>query len=152
VDRSSPQIRATLAALGAREPGYAPLRFLVGELEFWDRLEPVLVEEAVFERGALDRAAGPIRIAAVRQFVGRERVLVSFVDPVRREIYGQRYVDGEYERLEQDVKAFVASTLAGFRAAVGQMPPAAGAAREDTAAVLRGEAIRLVGPPIAAAR
>jgi spermidine synthase len=152
VDRSSPQIRATLAALGAREPGYAPLRFLVGELEFWDRLEPVLVEEAVFERGTLDRATGPIRIAAVRQFVGRERVLVSFVDPVRREIYGQRYVDGEYERLEQDVKAFVASTLAGFRAAVGQVPPAAGAAREDTAAVLRGEAIRLVGPPIAAAR
>ena len=149
VDRSSPEIRATLAALGAREPGYAPLRFLAGEQEFWDRQEPALVEEAVFHPGPGSRAAGPLRIAAVRQFVGRERVLVSFVDPVRREIYGQRYLDGEYERLEQDVKTFVASTLAGFRAAAARGAPlAAGAAREDTAAVLRGEAIRLVGRPL----
>jgi spermidine synthase len=154
VDRSSPEIRGILAALRARDPGYAPLRFLLGELEFWDRTEPALVEEAVFERGTVDPSAGPLRIAAVRQFVGRDRVLVSFVDPARREIYGQRYLDGEYERLEQDVKEFVASTLAGFRAAAERAPPpaATGIAREDTAAVLREEAIRLVGRPLAAAR
>jgi spermidine synthase len=154
VDRSSPEIRGMLAALRARAPGYAPLRFLHGELEFWDRTEPALVGEAVFDVVTAGRAAGTLRIAAVRQFVGRDRVLVSFVDPARREIYGQRYLDGEYERLEQDVKDFVASTLVGFRAAAERVPSRAGAgvAREDTAAVLREEAIRLVGRPLPAPR
>jgi hypothetical protein len=147
VDRWSPEIRGALAALRERDPGYAPLRFLLGELEFWDRMEPALVAEETF--GAADRAAGPLRIAAVRQFVGRDRVLVSFVDPARREIYGQRYLDGAYERLEDDVKAYVAETLAGLRSAAGA--EGAGDAA-DVAAALRREASRRVGPPLSSPR
>jgi spermidine synthase len=154
VDRASPEMRETLAVLRARDAGYAPLRFLLGEVEFWDRTEPALVEEATFAVGAA-RSAAPLRIAAVRQFVGRDRVLVSFVDPVGREIYGQRYLDGEYEQLEGDVKAFVATTLAGFRAAAERASSGAaapGAGREDAAALLREEAVRLVGRPLAERR
>lgn len=154
VDRSSPELRGMLAALRARDPGYAPLRFLLGEQEFWDRTEPALVAEAQFEVSA-QGAPGALRIAAVRQFVGRERVLVSFVDPARREIYGQRYLDGEYDRLEEDVKVYVAETLAALRAVAERVPTRAASApggRDATAAALRAEALRLVGAPVAAPR
>jgi hypothetical protein len=89
-----------------------------------------------------------LRISAVRQFVHRERVVVSFVDNERREIYGQRYIEGAFEELDQEVDRFAADTLEAFRAAVRAGAPGtpdSPPAEEDVAAALRAEAQRRVG-------
>jgi hypothetical protein len=76
--------------------------------------------------------------------MGRERVLVSFVDNERREIYGQRYLDGVYDRLEEDVRAYAAATFASLRAAtfeLGSDVPA----RQELDAALHEKARQIVG-------
>lgn len=146
---TSPETQHLLSRARARDPDYAPLRFLLGEQAFWDRTEPALVADALFQVPTARGAPEELRISAVRQFVGRERVLVSFVDAARREIYGQRYLDGEYERLDGEVSQYVTRTLAAMRSAAERVPSRSGGAlaptREEIAAALRGEATRLVG-------
>ena len=92
-----------------------------------------------------DRPAA-LRIAAVRQFVGPERVLVSIVDSARREIYGQRYLDGEYDRLEEDARRYVTQTMAALRVAADGVRSRSGdgPSEVETAAALRAEVARLV--------
>ncbi len=148
LDHGSPGTARLLSSVQARDPGYAPLRFLLAEKEFWERGEPALVAEDRFDVRAPSGEHTVLRIAAVRQFVGPGRVLVSFVDNARREIYGQRYVDGEYDRLEDEVRQYVAETMSALRAAAGSVPSRSrtGVGSEsETVAALREEASRRVG-------
>ncbi len=144
--RRSPAVTATLASLQLEAPGYAPLRFLLEERGFWDRAEPAVVTEASFDVRGPAGVPGALRISAVRQFLGRERVLVSFVDNARREVYGQRYLDGPYEELDAIVSRYVQDTLEAFRATRGRLrSPSSGPSEAELSAALRQEAVRLVG-------
>jgi spermidine synthase len=145
-ERDGPELEALLADLKARDPGYAPLRFLLGEKEFWARTEPALVQSVDFEVRT-DRGRGVLRLSAVRQYLGRRRVLVSVVDNARREIYGQRYLDGEYAQLDGEVARVVSEALAALREAADRVAPGAGGApgEAELAAALRAEASRVVG-------
>jgi spermidine synthase len=147
-DRRSPELVALLSALQRRQAGYAPLRFLLDEKEFSDRCEPMLVADTDFELGPAHRGENALRISAVRQFLGRGRVLVSFVDNARREIYGQRYLYGRYEQLDGEVERYVYATLRALRAAAERTSRSLqGGTGEGMAVVatLRSEASRLVG-------
>jgi spermidine synthase len=150
--RATPELAAELASLEAEDPGYAPLRFLLKDKAFMDRTEPALVAEAAFDVRDARGTAARLRVSAVRQFLGRARVLVSFVDNSRREIYGQGYLYGEYRigndpQLEGRVRRYVEETFAALRAAAGRVPPSAGGApsEADMAAALREEVARLAG-------
>lgn len=135
--RGSPELGALLDAVAARDPGYAPLRFLVDEKALADRCEPALVADAAFDVSGPDPGPTRIRISAVRQFMGRGRVLVSFVDNAHREIYAQHLVYGRYEQLEDVTRGYVSATLGAVRASVARGTPAealrASLAREASA-------------------
>jgi hypothetical protein len=69
-------------------------------------------------------------------------VLVSFVDNHRKEIYGQRFIDGEYSQLDGSVERFVAEALESFQEVAGRCPsssPADVPAEEDLVKALRGK-------------
>ncbi len=116
------ELESVLADVRARDPGYAPLRFLLEEKELWKRSEPALVRVADFEVKTNAGARGVLRISAVRQYVGRRRVLVSIVDNARREIYGQRYIDGEFGQLDVEVARFIADSLSSLEAVASRVP------------------------------
>lgn len=144
--RRSPQLASLLASLESSAPDYAPLRFLLEERAFWERTDPALVKDVAFAVHTGRGPPGELRISAVRQFLGRERVLVSFVDNRRREIYGQRYMDGAYEELDGEVSRYVLETLDALRAAAARVPSASGVpGEEELAAGLRQAAGKLVG-------
>jgi spermidine synthase len=145
--RRSPLATRILEALEARDPAHAPLLFLLDERGFWERTEPALVLEVPFEVRAASGQAGVLHLSAVRQFLGRERVLVSFVDNSRREIYGQRYLDGPYERLDAEVERFISETANALRVAAARVPrgPDAVPSEAELAGALRQEARRIVG-------
>jgi spermidine synthase len=152
--RRSPLASSILASLQAQAPDFAPLRYLLDERAFWDRTEPALVTQASFEFRGAQGEPGVLHLAAVRQFMGRERVLVSFVDNRRREIYGQRYLDGPYERLDAEVARYVSETVSALRTAAARVQPGpAGAPSEaDLVNALKQEARSRVGqlPELAA--
>lgn len=114
-DRLGPMVQA----VEARDPGYGPLRFLADELEFRRRGEPELVEDMVLPDGVGEGTPG-IRVSAVRQFITREWVLMSFVDNERREIFGQRYLQGRYQDLEGLAAGYARHVLGQMRDAVGR--------------------------------
>jgi spermidine synthase len=151
--RKTPELKAELAYLQAHDPGYAPLRFLLEENAFMDLTETELVDATEFKVRSAQGAEGRLRISAVRQYLGRARVLVSFVDNARREIYGQRYIYGNYRigesrPLDGEVRRYVSETFVVFRAAAGRVPPVPGVgvpAEAEVAAALRQEATRLIG-------
>ena len=114
---SAPGFDELVAALRTRDPGYAPLRFLLDERAFWERTQPALVKSSDFPVLSDQGATGVLRVSVVRQYVGRGSVLVSVVDNARRKVFGQRYVDGEYDQLEWEVVRFAEETLQAFRRA-----------------------------------
>ncbi len=118
--RGSPDLAALLDAAAARDPGYAPLRFQLDEKALADRCEPALVADAAFDLPGPDR----IHISAVRQFMGRGRVLVSFVDNAHREIYAQHLVYGRYDQLDDVTRGYVTRTLEAVRASFASGSPA----------------------------
>ena len=118
-DRSSGQFQAAAAFVHLRDPTYAPLRFLLDEKAFSDRTEPVLVSYAEFESRNADGPPDRLRISAVRQFVGRGRVLVSFVDNARKIIFGQRHICGDFAHLEESSSAYIDDTMAQLRGSIG---------------------------------
>jgi spermidine synthase len=132
-DPTLPEVDTLLDLVEASDPSYAPLRFVRDEQAFWERMKPALVDEVAFDVRDAGGAPAALRLSAVRQFLGRERVLVSFVDTDRRKIYAQRFVDGDYKRLELDVIAHVGKTFAGLRAVAARVPvaPGAGVPAED---------------------
>ncbi len=147
-DHGSPALEAILSAARARDPGYGPLRFLLAEKHFAERCEPALVAEATFVGADPRGRAVDLRISAVRQFHGRGRVLVSFVDNARRDLYAERYVYGPYEQLEERTARYVEDTLRSARAATTVMASSYGRVGvPDVKAVLRREAARLAPPP-----
>ncbi len=147
-ERDGPYMEDLLAKIRLRDPGYAPLRFLLSEKEFMLRSQPALVQATDFVLRAHGGARSTLRISAVRQYVGRNRVLVSFVDNTRKEIYGQRFIDGQYAQLDEMVERFVAGTLKSLQEVADRCrssPGADGPTEEDLAKALRKEAASLVG-------
>ena len=144
--QSSPALIPLYSEVERQEPGYAPLHFLLDEKQFWERIEPALVADALFEMGSAPGGKGSLRISAVRQFVGRGRVLVSFVDNARREIYGQRYLYGKYDLLEGETARYIGETLRTLRSAAERATHSPHGPQEDAvSAALREEAGRVVG-------
>lgn len=151
--RNTPEFDTELDNLRTLSPGYAPLRFLLDDMAFMGRTEPLLLAEVEFEVRPPRGGEARLRISAVRQYLGRARVLISFVDNARREIYGQRYMYGEYRigeyrHLDGEVRRYVAETFEDLRAAAGRVPPPPGGgapSEADVAAALRQEAVRRVG-------
>jgi spermidine synthase len=133
-----------MSAILARAPDYGPARFLEKEREFHRRSDPAAIAEL-----ELPTTDGPLKVVAVRQFVLRERVLVSFVDPARRQIFGQRYLDGSFDSLEQETLGYARTTLDALRA-VGP-PEGASVRRAALAQAIHDRAAQLVGT-IASAR
>jgi len=148
-ERDTPAFLGLLEQLRLRDPQYAPNRFLVDSLAFWERSMPELVQSADFKVKGTGGGPGVLRLSAVRQYLGRGRVLVSVVDNDRREIYGQRLIDGpdgEYQKLDDQVLRYVAVTLDSFAAVAKQVTRDGEAPIEsDLSAAFRIEAGRLVG-------
>jgi spermidine synthase len=110
-----------LAELEAKDPSYAPLRFIREEQRTGPGADPKLVR---YENFAVVDAGGKrsvLRIDAVCQFLGRERAIVSFVDSARQEIYVQRTIDGAYEEIDTAVKRLVEDTLVNLRDAANRI-------------------------------
>jgi spermidine synthase len=145
--RPAEQVVPILGLVEARDRDHGPLKFLQDEQEFRRRSQPALVADAVFPvRDGGDPAA--IRISAVRQFISREWVLTSFVDNERREIYGQRYLEGSYADLEDRVSRFSREVLAGMTEAVTRaesLGPGGRLTRTEVKAILQAQAERDVG-------
>jgi spermidine synthase len=130
----------------AADPDYAPLRFIREEQRFRVLSDPSLVAVADFECAVGGRRE-VLRLAAVRQYLWRERVLVSLVDNAQKEIYGQRYLDGPYDALDAEVERFVRDTLDALRSTAAKVPPGPAGApgAEELSRALRDEAARRVG-------
>ena len=120
---SSRGFLAAAAIIQSREPSYAPLRFLLDEKAFSDRTDPTLVSYAEFESRGADGRPERLRLSAVRQFVGRGRVVITFVDNARKIIYGQRYLYGDYDRLEDSARAYVEVALTQLRSSMVSSGP-----------------------------
>ena len=131
----------------AQDPSYAPLRFIREEQRTGPGADPVQVGYEEFEVADARGHRSILRIDAVCQFLGRERALITFVNTARREIYGQRYIDGPYEHLDSTVKRFVTDVLATLRHAANQVRRDSSGFPNETsvAARVRYEAARTVG-------
>ena len=148
-ERDNPGFLALVGELTRRDPQYGPTRFLLDSLASWERGSPELVRSVDFPVRTDAGAPGMLRVSAVRQFLGRGRVLVSVVNNERREIYGQRLIDGEegeYLKLDAEVLRFATETLDAL-AAVAREVSRDGAApwERELSAALRLEAGRRVG-------
>lgn len=119
-----PQATRMLAAVEAIAPDYAPLRFVRDEERYGGGGAPEPVGQALY--GVVDAggAVATLRVDAVRQFLSRERALVSFVQLAGRRIYGQAFVDGDFTTLDDAVRRRVDAGLGELSRAVGALPPA----------------------------
>lgn len=136
-----------LADVEAREPSYAPLRFIREEQRTGPGADPKLVDYREFEAADARGNRTILRIDAVCQFLGRERALITFVNTARQEIYGQRFIDATYEELESVVNRYVTDALFALRDVAEQVQPGSSGYRNETsvAASLRYEAARSIG-------
>lgn len=119
-----PQATRMLAAVEAMAPGYAPLRFVRDEERYGGDGAPEPVGQAMFQVVDAGGAVAPLRVDAVRQYLSRERALVSFVQLAGRRIYGQAFVDGDFTTLDDVVRFRVDAGLAELSRAVGALPSA----------------------------
>jgi hypothetical protein len=98
-------------------PQYAPFRFL--EREDQSRLaetpRPIASED--FPVATASGGHRVLQVAAVTMRIGDSRAVVMFVDNDKREIYGQRYFDGDAAELDRRVERFAAETLRDLRTA-----------------------------------
>lgn len=146
-EAGTPEFEGALSSLARRWPDYAPLRFLLDDKAFMDRTSPALVAAAEFPVRAASGAPSVLRISGVRQYMGRGRVLVSFVDNERREILGQRYLFGEYARLDGEVGRYVDQTLLAMRTTAEEVSAGTGGLPGESrlSEALRRQAAQLVG-------
>lgn len=147
--RPSGEVAPILAWVERIEPGYGPLRFLAEEQLYRARSDPALVADVAIPVVGAWGASEPLHLSAVRQFVSRERVLLSVVDHARRVVYAQRYLDGEFGQLEAVTADQARRVLGELRGAAGRLAAEARDPAEFSAA-LRREAERTVGPPLPA--
>jgi hypothetical protein len=104
-----------MAELDRKYPGYAPLRFLDGEVRDQVATIPTLIRS---ERFSLLNEAGGIvvvEISAVKARIGEDRAAVIFVDNRTRTIYGQKYIDAKKEGLEEGVRRFADDVLSRMK-------------------------------------
>jgi spermidine synthase len=97
--------------LAAEHPGYAPYRFLRREVERAEAGVPRLAGEARFPVAAAGRGERTLVVSAVTVRAGDTRTAVMLVDNDRREILGQRYLDGSGEELEAAARRSAAEAL-----------------------------------------
>ncbi len=88
-------------------PGYAPLRFLKGEVQDLVAMIPTLIRSENFM--LLDKSGNRagLEISAVKVRIGDRRAAVIFVDNRARVIFGQRYFDGSPQELDGAIRRFV---------------------------------------------
>lgn len=143
-----PQAPRLLAAVAAMAPeGYAPLRFVLDEERYGAGAAPEPVGAATFPVAAANGDTATLRVDAVRQYLSRERALVSFVQLAGRRIYGQAFVDGDFTTLDDAIGRRVGEGLAELTRAVGALPPTSGGlpTAEAVEAALRAAGERSLG-------
>ncbi|MBK8164856.1 MAG: fused MFS/spermidine synthase [bacterium] len=119
-----PEATRMLAGVEAMAPDYAPLRFVRDEERYGGGGAPEPVGQAVFQVVDAGGGGAALQVDAVRQYLSRERALVSFVQLAGRRIYGQALVDGDFTALDDAVRRRVDAGLAALTRAVGALPPA----------------------------
>jgi len=142
-----PQAAPLLAALQATAPLYAPLLFLRDEQRYGMRAVPEPIAGLDFPVADGAGGAAVMRVDVVRQYLCRERALVSFVNARARRVYGQAFVDAEFAQLDAAVNARAQAGLRALAAAVEAVPALAGGGRDPGAveAALVGEGARAIG-------
>ncbi len=102
-------------SLDRLHPTYAPMRFLAREIAAGEAETPRLVDAARFEVLAPGGARRVLEISAVAMRIGDTRAAVVFVDNERRDLYGQRYLDGQGADLDREVAGFAGRVLTRLR-------------------------------------
>ncbi len=92
-------------------PGYAPFRFLEREYRTQLAETPRQIAYADFPVSAASGGDRVLQISAVTMSIGARRAVVLFVDNDRREIYGQRYLDGDPKTLDSEVERLSSETM-----------------------------------------
>jgi len=106
-----------MARLERSFPGYAPLRFLEGEVRDLEAATPQLIRAERF-LVADDAGRGTVlEVSAVKVRIGERRAAVVFVDNRTRTIFGQRYIDAEKGKLEERIRGYADDVLSDLRAA-----------------------------------
>jgi spermidine synthase len=106
-----------LRDLDRNHPGYAPARFLKGEIEELVAMNPTLVRAESF---ALLNTSGEkilVEISAVKVRVGGERAALLFVDNRARIIYGQLYIGASKEELDGKVRQIADEVMKNLKGA-----------------------------------
>ena len=104
-----------LSGLEKRFPGYAPGKFLKTEYLSQVARTPRLLQSASFPLMLDDGARKILEISAVTMRVGKERAVAMFVDNRAKEIYGQLYMDGPNEELDEMVRIFADDVMISLR-------------------------------------
>jgi spermidine synthase len=140
----TPEFTKVMGELNRSYPGYAPVRFLEGEVRDMAAMTPTLIRSEKFL--LLDDAGNPVavEISAVKVRIGPQRAAVIFVDNRTRTIFGQKYIDAENHALEGAMSQYAENVLGNLKVAYqreaalaresGKSFPAAG----ETIGILQG--------------
>ncbi len=107
--------------LAAEHPEYAPYRFLRREVERAEASVPRLAGAARFPVEIAGRRERTLVVSAVTVRAGETRAAVMLVDNDRREILGQRYLDGSGEELDLASRKLAAEGLGLLGQAYGEL-------------------------------
>ena len=129
-DDRSPDFARAEAALARDFPDYGPYRFLARELGRARAATPRLADRAGFPVLSDAGTQRLLQISAVTMRVGETRAAVVFVDDDRRDVYGERYLDGGGEELDLAVRRFAGDALAALRASYAEAAAEARSAGE----------------------
>ncbi|MEW6719329.1 MAG: fused MFS/spermidine synthase [Thermodesulfobacteriota bacterium] len=144
----SGDFRTDAGELERKYPGYAPMRFLEGEVRDLAFAIPTLIRAEIFP--LLDDAGrrAVLEISAVKVRIGESRAAVIFVDNRTRTIFGQKYIDSEKGELEERVRKYADEVMSAVKAAyareaaiasgAGRMYPPADATMPKLRAVISG--------------
>jgi len=116
----TPEFSKVMEELNRSYPGYAPVRFLEGEVRDMAAMAPMLIRSEIFH--FLDDAGNPVavEISAVKVRIGPQRAAVIFVDNRTRTIFGQRYIDAENQALKDSVSRYAENVLGNLKIAYQQ--------------------------------
>jgi hypothetical protein len=108
----TPEFQGILAEMDREYPDYSPLKFLKGEVQDLVAMTPALIraENIILTEKSGNRVN--VEISAVKVPIGNRRAAVIFVNNRVREIFGQRYFDGEPGELDATIQQFVNDVFA----------------------------------------
>jgi spermidine synthase len=106
------EFQGILAEMDREYPEYAPLKFLKGEVQDLVAMTPALIRAENFILIEKSGNRVNVEISAVKVPVGNRRAAVIFVNNRVREIFGQRYFDGEPRELDGTIQQFVNDVFA----------------------------------------